>query len=219
MDSSADTATMTGDGPQIYLASSSPRRRELLDQIGVRYHVLPVDADEHRHAGESPRDYVLRMARTKARLAAADPGRVMDIPVLAADTVVVIDGEVLGKPTHREHAESMLARLSGRVHEVLTAVAVMHRTEGVRISATQVEFRPIDPVEAAAYWATGEPLDKAGAYAIQGRGAVFVARLEGSYSGVVGLPLFEVAQLLREYHVACLYESGAIGADNDRRGI
>lgn len=215
MDSSTDTATVTGDGPQIYLASSSPRRRELLDQIGVRYHVLPVDADERRRAGESPRDYVLRMAQSKARLAAADPGRVLDLPVLAADTVVVIDGDVLGKPTNRDNATAMLARLSGRTHEVLTAVAVIHRTEGVRISISQVAFRLIDPLEAAAYWATGEPRDKAGAYAIQGRGAVFVARLEGSYSGVVGLPLFETAQLLREHGVCCPCDAGLSGADND----
>ena len=215
METAADTDMLMSDEVRIYLASSSPRRRELLDQIGVRYHVLPVAADERRHAGESPRDYVLRMALSKARLAAADPGRVLDLPVLAADTVVVIDGDVLGKPANRDNATAMLARLSGRTHEVLTAVAVMHRTEGVRISTSQVAFRLIDPLEAAAYWATGEPQDKAGAYAIQGRGAVFVARLEGSYSGVVGLPLFETAQLLREHDVSCHYGAGLSAADND----
>lgn len=203
----------TGDGPQIYLASSSPRRRELLEQIGVRYHVLPVNVDERRRRSEPPRDYALRMACTKSRLAAT--GRVMDLPVLAADTVVVIDGEVLGKPVDRDHAMAMLARLSGRAHEVLTAVAVHHHSEDLRISISQVEFRPIDPLEAAAYWATGEPRDKAGAYAIQGRGAVFVSRLVGSYSGVVGLPLYETAQLLRQYNVACLYDAGPSTTDND----
>ncbi len=210
-----DTDTERSDGAQIYLASSSPRRRELLDQIGVRYHVLPVDADERRHTGESPWDYVQRMALIKARQAVIAPDRVMDLPVLAADTVVVIDGEVLGKPTHRDHAMAMLARLSGRTHEVLTAVAVMHRTDGVRVSTSQVTFRTITPREAAAYWATGEPRDKAGAYAIQGRGAVFVARLVGSYSGVMGLPLYEAAQLLRDHNVVCFRDAGTTVADND----
>jgi septum formation protein len=188
--------------PQIYLASSSPRRRELLDQIGVRYDVLPVAVDEGQHPGEAPREYVSRLALLKARRAVADPRRVLDLPVLAADTAVVVDAEVLGKPRDREHALAMLARLSGRAHEVLTAVALVHRRESLRVNTTRVVFRTIAPPEATAYWATGEPADKAGSYAVQGLGAVFVTHLEGSYSGVMGLPLFEVAQLLHECGIA-----------------
>lgn len=192
------------DRPQLYLASSSPRRRKLLGRIGVRFQVLPVDVDERRRPGESPERYVRRMAVTKARQAAAGPLRREGVPVLAADTAVVIDGDVLGKPDGREHALAMLARLSGRSHEVLTAVAAVSGTEALRVSRSRVTFRVIDPAEAAAYWITGEPADKAGGYAVQGLGAVFVTRLEGSYSGVMGLPLFETAQVLGEHGVAVL---------------
>lgn len=186
----------------IYLASSSPRRRELLAQLGVPYRILTAGIDERRLSGEPPGDYVRRMALAKARHAAAV--RDEPWPVLAADTVVVVGGDVLGKPAHREEALATLARLSGRRHEVMTAVALIHRTEALRQTVTRVTFREIDPVEAAAYWETGEPRDKAGAYAVQGLGAVFVSRLEGSYTGVVGLPLFETAQLLGEGGVPIL---------------
>lgn len=194
--------SVQAERPQIYLASSSPRRRKLLDQLGVRYHVLAADIDETRRCGEAAQAYARRMALEKARRAAELRGR--PLPVLAADTVVTLDGEVLGKPASRAEALAALARLSGRSHEVVTAVALIHEMEAVRVSVTRVIFRHIPPAEAAAYWETGEPRDKAGGYAVQGRGAVFVAGLEGSYTGVVGLPLFETAQMLNECGVPVL---------------
>lgn len=168
----------------------------LLEQIGVNYRLLPVEADERRGRGEDAETYVQRIAVAKARHACRQPEYGDGLPIVAADTVVVVDGEILGKPRGRDDALAMLARLSGRAHEVLTAVAVTGPWDEVMLSRTRVMLRHITPAEAAAYWETGEPADKAGAYAIQGRGAVFVAGLEGSYSGVVGLPLFETAALL-----------------------
>lgn len=185
--------------PVLYLASQSPRRRELLRQIGVIHEVLPVEVDERWRAGEPARDYVARVALDKARAgrAALTPG--CSVPVLGADTGVVIDGEVLGKPAHRNDGIAMLRRLSGATHEVLSAVAVAGTRGGaVRVSTSRVTFRTLTARECAAYWATGEPVDKAGGYAIQGLAAVFVAHIEGSYSGVMGLPLFETAALLKE---------------------
>jgi septum formation protein len=181
----------------IYLASGSPRRRELLQQIGVPFRVVGIAVDEAVHAGETPPGYVARLAAAKADagwVASRDPNRV---PVLAADTAVVLEGKILGKPAHRADAGQMLAQLSGRTHEVLTAVA-LRTAQGLRtlISRSEVTFRDIAASEAQAYWETGEPGDKAGAYAIQGRAAIFVADLRGSYSGVMGLPLFETAELL-----------------------
>jgi septum formation protein len=174
------------------LASGSPRRRELLEQIGVRFIVDVADVDESPRAGEAPRDYVVRLAAEKAAAVFARRGG--DLPVLGADTTVVIDQQVLGKPDSEAHG---LALLSGRGHEVLTAVALTARgNTHMRLSVSQVTFRAITPAEAATYWATGEPLGKAGGYAVQGRGAVFIEQLHGSYSGVMGLPLFETAQLL-----------------------
>ena len=186
----------------IYLASRSPRRRELLEQIGVRFRLLEVDVDESRQDGESARDYVHRLAEQKAAagwrsLSAADRA-----PVLGADTVVVIDGEILGKPADPVDANRMLIRLSGRTHQVLSAVCVNDGTPRTRLSRSRVTFRPIDDAERAAYCASAEPLDKAGAYGIQGRAAVFVSALEGSYSGVMGLPLYETAALLSELGIA-----------------
>ena len=179
---------------RIRLASSSPRRSQLLRQIGVAYEVWPVDLDESRRAGESPRDYVLRLARDKASAGVAMGG---GLPVLAADTAVAVDEEIFGKPRDENDGVRMLAALSGRSHAVLTAVAL---TNGGRIetaiSETRVTFRMLGDAECRNYWASGEPADKAGAYAIQGLGAVFIARLEGSYSGVMGLPLYETATLL-----------------------
>lgn len=181
----------------ILLASRSPRRSQLLDQIGVAHEVRPVDLDEARAAGESPRAYVERVARAKA-IAAREQhhlqaGRVL----LAADTAVVLDGLMFGKPADQGDGLRMLAALSGRTHEVLTAVAV-HDGESLvaELSVSRVTFRSIDAHEQRRYWASGEPADKAGGYAVQGLGAVFVARLEGSYSGVMGLPLCETARLL-----------------------
>ncbi|MBK1674379.1 septum formation protein Maf [Ectothiorhodospira shaposhnikovii] len=180
----------------LILASASPRRRELLDQIGVAWQAHPVDVEEIPLAGESPEDFTLRMAVTKARSAHdAVPGH---LPVLGADTVVSIDGDILGKPRDREDALDMLGRLSGRTHEVLSAVALLY--QGCchqALSTTRVRFRDLSPADMDAYWASGEPADKAGAYGIQGLGALFVAHIEGSYSGVVGLPLFETGELLR----------------------
>ncbi|MCG5511536.1 Maf family protein [Ectothiorhodospira shaposhnikovii] len=180
----------------LILASASPRRRELLDQIGVAWRAHPVDVEEIPRAGESPEDFALRMAVTKARAAHdAVPGH---LPVLGADTVVSIDGDILGKPRDREDALDMLGRLSGRTHTVLSAVALLHQGYCHQaLSTTRVCFRDLSPDDRRAYWASGEPADKAGAYGIQGLGALFVAHIEGSYSGVVGLPLFETGELLR----------------------
>jgi len=181
----------------LYLASASPRRRELLDQIGVPHELRPVTVDESRQPGESARDYVLRLARAKAEIAWALNAREKPGPVLAADTVVVVGDAILGKPRDRADALAMLEKLSARTHEVLTAV-VLRNSRGLdsRVNVSRVTFRAVRPDEAERYWSTGEPRDKAGAYAIQGYAAVFIASLEGSYSGVMGLPLFETAELL-----------------------
>ncbi len=183
--------------PWIYLASQSPRRRELLDQIGVRHEVIAVDLDENPRPGEAPAEYVIRLALEKAQAGhAALQGRPLR-PVLAADTAVVVGGTILGKPRDQADALAMLARLSGRSHMVLTGVALVGAHADSRLSVSHVSFRLITPEEALAYWHSGEPADKAGGYAIQGRGALFISRLEGSFSGVMGLPLFETAELLR----------------------
>ena len=180
----------------LYLASQSPRRRELLAQIGVEHQVVRVDVDETPRPNEPAQDYVRRLAFAKARtgLALRPDGL-----VLGADTAVVLDGRILGKPDGAAHAMDMLLALAGREHRVLSGVALVARGhEAFRLSDSRVSFRQISAAEAAAYWASGEPADKAGGYAIQGRGAVFVAHLAGSYSGVMGLPLYETAQLLAE---------------------
>ncbi len=191
--------------PFVYLASASPRRRELLTQIGLRWEQLPVSLDERRRPDEAPADYVRRLALAKAgaaRVAASASGLA---PVVAADTAVVVDEQVLGKPGGEADCARMLGLLSGRVHQVLTAVAVVSRRgETVALSCSEVVFREISEAEMAAYWRTGEPVDKAGSYAIQGVGAIFVREIRGSYSGVMGLPLFETAALLREHGVALL---------------
>ena len=179
--------------PRLVLASQSPRRRELLGQLGLAFEVRPAHADEAVLAGEAPGDYVLRVAREKARAVAGDV-------VLAADTAVVLGGDVLGKPRDAGDAARMLAALSGTDHEVLTGVCV--RRTAVRIEAslavaTTVRFARLSPAQIAWYVATREPLDKAGAYAIQGAGGAFVERVDGSVSNVVGLPLSETAELLR----------------------
>lgn len=181
--------------PQLVLASTSPRRRELLAQLGVRFEVLAVTIDEGPLPGELAADHVCRLALAKARAGAAHSGP--ESCVLGADTVVVLDGEIFGKPTDRDDAAATLRRLSGRTHAVLSAVArVQGGTHIVRLSESQVTFRTLSSAEIAAYCDTAEPLDKAGAYAIQGRAAAFIRYLEGSYSGVMGLPLFETADLL-----------------------
>lgn len=186
-------------GEFIYLASQSPRRAELLRQLGVRFEVVNAVVDESLQHNESPYQYVLRVAQTKAEAALALLGDKADRPLLAADTAVTLDGHILGKPRDRADGLAMLAQLSGRTHQVLSALVVW-TPDGVQqaLSTSTVSFRTITPDEAAVYWETGEPADKAGAYAIQARGAVFVERLEGSYSGVMGLPLYETAQLLKQ---------------------
>jgi septum formation protein len=193
----------------IYLASRSPRRRELLAQIGVRYHLLlfrsrpdsPPDVDESILANELPDTYVERVARAKAQ-AGWRLLRLRNLPfapVLAADTTVALDGGILGKPSDRKEAAEMLAALSGRRHDVFTAVALM-RDERIdsAVSRSEVQFKQLSPEEIAQYVATGECDDKAGAYAIQGRASRFIMELRGSYSGVMGLPLFETGQLLEK---------------------
>lgn len=186
------------------LASASPRRLELLASIDVDCEVRPVDIDETPLPGELPRDYVCRLAREKALAGAV----LSELPVLGSDTAVVLDGEILGKPRDRAHALEMLAALSGNTHEVLTGVAVSGPQGLLDICVTtRVTLRAISAAEAAAYWATGEPRDKAGGYGIQGRAAVFVSHIEGSHSAVVGLPLYETAELLARQGVA-LWMSG-----------
>lgn len=186
----------------LHLASASPRRRELLLQIGVPHVRVEASIDERVLPGETPAAYVERLARAKAAagLAALD-GRGC---VLGADTAVVLGERILGKPEGRADGLAMLAALSGRSHEVLTAVAVADATRcAARVVRSRVHFRPIAAGEAEAYWDTGEPQDKAGGYAIQGLAAIFVERLEGSYSAVVGLPLAETAALLAGFGIAC----------------
>jgi septum formation protein len=183
--------------PLIYLASASPRRSELLRQVGVAHEVRPVELDETRRPGEAPAAYVERLAEAKARTLWASLPAGERLPVLAADTTVALDGEVFGKPSSRDEAIDMLSRLSGRTHEVHTAVAVLHGGGGAaRVSSSRVSMREISPAEMDWYWRTGEPCDKAGGYAIQGRAAVFIRHLAGSYSGVMGLPLCETWDLL-----------------------
>jgi septum formation protein len=185
--------------PLLVLASRSPRRRELLWQIGVPHHVAAADIDEQPLPGETPADCVQRLALAKART--VPPA---GLPVLGADTAVVLDGQMLGKPADRAEGVAMLRRLSGRTHRVLTAVALVD-AHGSRlaVSASEVEFRVLAEAECQRYWDCGEPRDKAGGYAIQGLGAVFISALRGSYSGVMGLPLFETAALLAAAGVPC----------------
>jgi septum formation protein len=182
--------------PALVLASSSPRRRELLGALGLRFTVRAVDLDETPLAGEDPRDTVLRLARAKAA-ATAHPGEL----VLAADTDVVIDGELLGKPRDREDARRMLGKIAGREHTVLTGVALEEPGRDRRaaeVASSRVRMASLSPAEVGWYVATGEPLDKAGSYAVQGLGALFVEEVHGNYTNVVGLPIPLVYRLFRE---------------------
>jgi septum formation protein len=194
----------------IYLASRSSRRRELLKQIGVSFEVLllregaqrTADFDETPLAGESPADYAVRVARIKAQAgwSRLEQRRLMRFPVLSADTAVALGGRIFGKPTDREEAGAFLRALSGQSHAVHTAVAIMFEGQlEVTLSSTQVHMRELDDQEIRQYVSSGEALDKAGAYAIQGRGSVFVRAINGSYSGVMGLPLYETYQLLAKF--------------------
>lgn len=188
----------------LYLASQSPRRRELLRQIGVRFTPLAVSVPEQPEAEESPADYVQRLALEKARAGyrRVQSEQLPERPVLGADTVGVLADQILEKPLDAEHGAAMLRRLSGQTHQVLSAVAMCDGvSEQVRLSTTDVQFRPLSETEIHAYWHSAEPADKAGGYAIQGLGAVFVRSLQGSYTGVVGLPLEETLKLLRDFQI------------------
>jgi septum formation protein len=183
--------------PLIHLASASPRRSRLLQQIDIPHTVRPVTVDESPAPREAPTPYVLRLASAKAQALWAALPESERLPVLAADTTVAIEGEILGKPADLEEARTMLQRLSGRTHEVHTAIAVRHEGgEAVRLSTSLVSFRELSAAEIDWYWRTGEPADKAGGYAVQGLAAVFIRHIAGSYSGVMGLPLYETWELL-----------------------
>ncbi len=200
----------------IYLASRSPRRRELLAQVGIRFEMLlfrtpprlDPQVDETPLPGEPAEVYVRRVAEAKAHhgVAMIRDRRLLPHPVLAADTTLDLDGEIIGKPAHPADAERILARLSGRTHRVLTAVVVAMPEDGDErretvLSASDVRFRDLEPREIRHYVQSGEPMDKAGAYGIQGRAAMFIAEIRGSHSGIVGLPLCETVQLLRRFGV------------------
>lgn len=186
----------------LYLASQSPRRRELLEQIGMRFGTVQLDLPEVRAPDEPPADYVSRVAREKAGAGLLKLSDVRDAIVLGGDTEVVLDGEVFGKPADDAHAAAMLRQLSGRTHEVISVVwLVSAGCEEHAISRTQVSFAELDEATIAAYVASGEPMGRAGAYAIQGRAAAFISRIVGSYSGVMGLPLFETCVLLRRFGI------------------
>ena len=198
------------NNPRLYLASRSPRRRELLAQIGIQFDTIVFrdaprednELDETPHAGEAPIDYVQRVARAKAEHGWRIVGgrRLLSQPVLAADTTLEFDGEIIGKPVNAADARAILRRLSGHTHRVLTAVAVAFegRLDSV-LSISEVSFGVIEESEIRSYVATGEPMDKAGAYGIQGHAGMFVERLVGSYTGVMGLPLYETVQLLKRF--------------------
>ncbi|QVL19938.1 septum formation inhibitor Maf [Pseudomonas qingdaonensis] len=191
----------------LYLASGSPRRRELLSQIGVPFTPVAASIDETPLDAEPADAYVERLAREKAAAGLAvlrASGVEGHLAVLGADTAVVLDGQILGKPQGQADALAMLAALSGREHDVLTAVAVTDGERCLSVNvASRVSLRPISPEQALAYWASGEPQDKAGSYAIQGLAAIFVKALQGSYSAVVGLPLSETAELLEQFSIPC----------------
>ena len=185
----------------LILASASSRRAEILQQIGVTFQIAPADIDETPMSQELPIDYVQRMAQEKARHV-IDTVAGSSTVVLGADTSVVLGNKIYGKPKNQEEAMVMLADLSGKTHQVLTAVVMGNNLRCVlKLSATDVKFRELDPRECLDYWKTGEPSDKAGGYAIQGLGAVFVEKISGSYSGVVGLPIEKTAQLLQTFKV------------------
>jgi len=216
---------------QLYLSSSSPRRQELLDQLGVYYQIIHPKIDEKKMPHETGSEYVRRLAVEKAVAGAMLVKQESKKPILGADTCVVIDGCFLGKPNDFIEYDAMMQKLSGNRHEVLTAVAVIDADEwenvkdstdnvshslyddfirkNVRLSHTKVTFRDLLPSEYRDYWETGEPRGKAGGYAIQGKGAMFIKQIEGSYSGVVGLPLYETSELLRKHAVQVLSNYGS----------
>ncbi len=189
----------------IYLASQSPRRQELLSQIGIEFELVHAEIDETPLAHETPRHYVERMAIEKALNAFNNN---MSNPLLAADTSVICEGKILGKPQNEKDFLKMFQQLSNNQHQVMTAVAVTDRKAATavrtRVSVSEVFFRKITTTEALHYWLSGEPADKAGGYGIQGKGAVFIKQIVGSYSGIMGLPLFETDELLKEFEIFSL---------------
>lgn len=189
---------------ELFLASASPRRRELLAQIAVPCVTQIVSIDETPLPAEPAAVYVERLALEKARAGLRALGERADAVVLGADTAVVLDGRILGKPADFAESREMLLSLSGRSHQVMTAVALVGAgRESSRVVSSEVSFRTLGEAEIAAYWASGEPCDKAGSYGIQGLAAVFVNRVQGSYSAVVGLPLCETAEMLGQFGIAC----------------
>jgi len=189
------------DKPQLILASASPRRRELLRQVGVRFRVVVAEVDERVLQGEAPAAYVLRVAKEKALAIQASEGA--RLPVLGADTAVVLDQRILGKPVDRPGAIAMLRSLSGRTHEVYSAAVLVQADRPARecLNVSRVTFAELDPDWIEVYCDSGDPMDKAGSYGVQGRAAEKIARIEGSFSGVMGLPLYETCQLLRQAEV------------------
>lgn len=194
----------------LYLASASPRRRELLAQIGVSFVTRVQPIDETPLPAEAPAAYVERLALAKAQAVFTTLDDRHDAVVLGSDTAVVLDGRILGKPVDREDALATLAALSGREHQVLTAVALVSDSRAeARVVTSTVRFKPLDRTQLEAYWATGEPRDKAGSYGIQGLAAVFVSQMQGSYSAVVGLPLCETAELLAQFAIPCWQQAAS----------
>jgi len=196
-------------GPQIYLASQSPRRRTLIEQLGIPYQAISVEVDERQHAGELPADFVARLACEKAqagwRLVAEHA-----VPVIGADTCIVLDKKTVGKPNDKRQGIELLKRYSGQTHQVVTGVAMVGPDGGVsgapvvqqvRVNTSLVTFRVVTDRECEQYWQTDEPVGKAGGYAIQGKAAAFIENIEGSYSGVMGLPLFEFSELISEFGI------------------
>lgn len=196
---------MVNHTSELYLCSRSPRRQELLTQIGVTFTLLDVEIDETPIPSESPQKYVSRLAQEKAITGWADPARVSMIPVLSADTTVVCRGEIMGKPEDKEHGLQMLSRQSGSTLQVITAICLVKEKKIINsISKSNVLFRKITHNEMEAYWSSGESADKAGGWAIQGKAAIFIEKIEGSYSGVMGLPLFETAKCLKSMGINCI---------------
>jgi len=200
---------MTFPVNQIYLASRSPRRRQLLKQVGISFEMRPVNIDEMMEKGETPADYVCRMARAKAEQGwlSLMQRKLPLRPLLAADTVVVLRGKIIGKPDSLAHGRKMLSSLSGQTHKVLTAVAVISKDKiQESLSTTTIRFRDISQSEITSYLNGTESHDRAGSYAMQGRAAIFIIKISGSYSGALGLPIFETAQLLEKFNIKILHQ-------------
>jgi len=189
---------------KIILASNSPRRAELLTQLGVNHQVCAVDIDETPFKNESPLDYVQRVAAEKS--AVCLQLKKSPLPILAADTVVVLNNKIMGKPENQHHAAQMLRDLSTQTHQVYSAISFRGKQHWQCVNITEVTFRPIQNFEMVAYWKTGEPQDKAGGYAIQGMGSIFIQSIKGSFSAVMGLPLFETAEILTKQGIKIIHE-------------